>query len=276
MSESAVVVSLVELEPRLRHSKELGALVKSLAAAQKNFPAVRKNQTADVDGTSKTGAKVRYSYTYADLADIIDACRPHLAAEGIAILQPLIFEDGQHWLVTRLHHESDQWIESVWPLRSHDRPQDFGSEMTYARRYTLQALVGIAAEEDDDAKGAQGPSSKKGSQDMPACPQCHLNRKVINSKFREGRLYCLECKVEWAPEGDEPRGDDAPPPPPDAPTIDETQRKRLTAMATELKIPGAEYRAIVRRVAGVDTSMLIPADKFDDVMKAVTAAGMSK
>jgi hypothetical protein len=52
-------------------------------------------------------------------------------------------------------HTSGQWIASEHPLPLSGRPQEIGSALTYARRYSLSALIGIAADEDDDANAAQ-------------------------------------------------------------------------------------------------------------------------
>lgn len=91
---------------------------------------------------------------YADLAAIRDAVSPFLAQNGIAALQVIDSDDKGSFLVTRLVHSSGQWIESVHPLPATAKPQEFGSALTYARRYSLAAICGISAEEDDDANGA--------------------------------------------------------------------------------------------------------------------------
>ena len=88
---------------------------------------------------------------YADLAAIFDAARKPLSANGLAIVQTI----GDGVLHTRLLHTSGQWIASEHPLPMSGRPQEIGSALTYARRYSLSALIGIAADEDDDATGAE-------------------------------------------------------------------------------------------------------------------------
>lgn len=91
---------------------------------------------------------------YADLAAIRDAVAPALAKNGIALLQVIGGDDNGAFLTTRLVHSSGQWIESVHPLPASAKPQEFGSSLTYARRYSLAAICGISAEEDDDANAA--------------------------------------------------------------------------------------------------------------------------
>lgn len=119
---------------------------------------------------------------YADLASIRDAVIPTLAKHGLSVTQTTHYEDGNLVLHTTLWGPDGHSIESAYPLPV-DKPQVMGSAITYARRYTLAALVGIAAEEDDDANAAQqGPKPKhqasvkrttNGSQDaaQPPAPE---------------------------------------------------------------------------------------------------------
>lgn len=87
---------------------------------------------------------------YADLASVRDACVPVLAKHGIATSQMIVGDR----LVTAIMHSSGQWIASEYPLPPTDKAQAFGSSLTYAKRYSLAAIVGIAADEDDDANTA--------------------------------------------------------------------------------------------------------------------------
>ena len=105
---------------------------------------------------------------YADLATILEAVRTPLAGAGLAVLQSVSVEDSCLICTTRLIHTSGEWIEgtaAVTPVK-HD-PQAYGSAMTYARRYGLQALLSLAAE-DDDATSAQ-PTQERQSAPAPPC-----------------------------------------------------------------------------------------------------------
>ena len=90
---------------------------------------------------------------YADLAAVIDAIRKPLADNGLAYTQTTEIREGGFVLVTTLRH-GGQWIASEYPLPMGAKPQELGSALTYARRYSLSAIACIAAEEDDDAEGA--------------------------------------------------------------------------------------------------------------------------
>jgi hypothetical protein len=94
---------------------------------------------------------------YADLAGIRDTVIPSLTTNGIAVVQTLDADA----VLTRLMHTSGQWIESRCPIPAQADMQKMGSAITYARRYSLSAICGIAADEDDDANAAAAPQPAK-------------------------------------------------------------------------------------------------------------------
>lgn len=128
-------------------------LVAALARAQAKMPPVHKTKT-----------NPHFKSTYADLADVLASVRPTLAAEGIALVQPIRVTDQGAELVTALL-KGDERIESCLPLPLDSKPQDMGSRLTYLRRFMLAALVGVAAEDDDDGNAANSattaPAKKK-------------------------------------------------------------------------------------------------------------------
>jgi hypothetical protein len=92
---------------------------------------------------------------YADLAAVFEAVRKPLADNSLAITQTTEMRDGAFLLVTKLRHATGQWIASEYPLPLNAKPQELGSALTYARRYSLSALTGIAADEDDDGEATR-------------------------------------------------------------------------------------------------------------------------
>jgi hypothetical protein len=134
---------------RLQHL----SLAAALAAAQGEFPEVKKTRMATI--TSRNEAGRPHTYKYADLADVMAAIRPVLARHGIAVLQPIVTEPGgETRLRTELRHGEQREISEM-PLPIHNlAPQLIGSLLTYYRRYALTAMLGIAADEDDDAQTA--------------------------------------------------------------------------------------------------------------------------
>jgi len=130
-------------------------LAAALARAQGEFGQILKERSAVV--RMKSGGEYRYSF--ADLASVLEAIRAPLAKHELAILQlPAVRIDAGATFVqieTILVHCSGASISSRLELPASDpSPQSIGSAMTYARRYSVLALLGLAAE-DDDAAAAQ-------------------------------------------------------------------------------------------------------------------------
>src|SRR5512139_3503041 len=93
---------------------------------------------------------------YADLAAIIDAVRKPLTDNNLSFTQTTeVHVDGAFLLVTTLRHASGQWIAGTYPLPREAKSQELGSALTYAKRYTLSSITGIAADEDDDAEATR-------------------------------------------------------------------------------------------------------------------------
>jgi hypothetical protein len=122
--------------------------INDLSAALAKAQAVMKS--APFDRTNP-----HFKNKYATLASVIDTIRAPLAEHALSYTQTTEMRDGGFVLVTTLRHASGQWVQSEYPLPMGVRPQELGSALTYARRYSLSALVCIAADDDDDAEGAR-------------------------------------------------------------------------------------------------------------------------
>ena len=94
---------------------------------------------------------------YADLNSVMDACLPALNKNGIAVIQPMRVDDmGGRNVVTVFLHESGESLECPIPLiLGKNDMQGLGSAITYARRFGLMSLAGIAPEDDDGNAAAQ-------------------------------------------------------------------------------------------------------------------------
>lgn len=135
-------------------------LAVALIAAQSAFPAIKKTRTA------KAGT---YSYDYADLSDILRVVLPVLGKHGLALTQRYSVLDGLILLETMLLHTSGELLSSVLPISGPGpTAQELGSLMTYMRRYSVTALLGIAAEDDDD--GASGNHATPPPREVPSRP----------------------------------------------------------------------------------------------------------
>ena len=129
----------------LNQSNVIGALAAALCKVQ-----------GSMIGAVKDSSNPFFKSKYADLASVWESCRAQLAANNLCVIQTT--EMGEHGavLVTTLAHSSGEWIRGVFPIKTKDEsPQVFLSALTYARRGSLAAIVGIA-QIDDDGESAQG------------------------------------------------------------------------------------------------------------------------
>ena len=115
-----------------------------------------------VEGAKKDSVNPFFKSKYADLAAVWDAVRDALEKNDLAVSQlPDHGPDGSPALTTMLIHSSGQWISSTYPLAvAKPDAQSFGSAISYARRYSLAALMGVLSEDDDGNAAAKAPASK--------------------------------------------------------------------------------------------------------------------
>lgn len=113
---------------------------------------------AQLHPASKNKKNPFFKSDYADLEASWECCRALLAANGLCVIQTTDHaEDGSIELITTLAHASGQWIDGRYPIKAIKQdPQGVGSAITYARRYALQAIVGIVTGDDDDGEHAMG------------------------------------------------------------------------------------------------------------------------
>jgi hypothetical protein len=137
-----------------RSSESIGALAAALAKAQGELANPEKLLTATI--RSPFPREGDRTFRYASLASGLDIVRKSLGQHEIATVQTTAIdkESGQIRLTTLLAHASGEWIASDWPvclISETATPHRMGAALTYARRYALFALVGIAGEDDLDA-----------------------------------------------------------------------------------------------------------------------------
>lgn len=115
----------------------------------------------------KQSANPHFRSKYADLGNVMDACMPALTANGISVTQPVVTGEISTVVKTVLTHgATDTQVECSIPLiLGKQDMQGFGSAMTYARRYGLMAMAGIAPE-DDDGNAAAKAAPNKASQGL--------------------------------------------------------------------------------------------------------------
>ncbi len=139
-------------------SERIGAIAAALAKAQAELTNPEKTLVATI--RSPFPREEDRSFRYASLASGLDIVRKCLSQHEIAAIQTTRVEPttGQVHLTTLLAHSSGEWFSSEWPVctsKDTEAPHRMGAALTYARRYALFALVGIAGEDDLDAPEAQ-------------------------------------------------------------------------------------------------------------------------
>jgi hypothetical protein len=137
-----------------RSSETIGAIALALAKAQGELANPEKALTATI--RSPNWREANRTFRYASLSSGLDLVRKSLGRHEIATVQTTAIDVEAGWirLTTTLAHSSGEWLSSEWPvcaLADTTAPQRMGAALTYARRYGLFTLVGIAGEDDLDA-----------------------------------------------------------------------------------------------------------------------------
>src|SRR6516164_6811199 len=144
-----------------RSSESIGTIAAALAKAQAQLVNPEKSLVATIRSDEASGSE--RSFRYAPLSSGLDIVRKTLNHHEIATVQTTSIDEtaGIVRLSTVLAHASGEWIASDWPICSITEtavPHRMGAALTYARRYALFTLVGIAGEDDLDAPDLQSPT----------------------------------------------------------------------------------------------------------------------
>jgi hypothetical protein len=144
-----------------RSSASIGSLAAALAKAQGELTNPEKSLIGSIRADGSRGSE--RTFRYAPLSSGLDIVRKVLSQHEIATLQSTSVDEGSGLirLTTTLAHSSGEWISSDWPVCSvheTERPHRMGAALTYARRYALFSLVGIAGEDDLDAPDLAAPT----------------------------------------------------------------------------------------------------------------------
>jgi len=145
-----------------RSSENIGAIATALAKAQAELTNPEKSMSATIH--SPFPREQDRTFRYAPLSSGLDIVRKTLGRHEIAAVQSTDIDKdaGLIRLTTILAHSSGEWISSEWPVcpvAETAAPHRMGAALTYARRYALFTLVGIAGEDDLDAPDLVGQAS---------------------------------------------------------------------------------------------------------------------
>ena len=148
------------------------------------FKALSKAQ-GDMGTAKKDSKNPFFKSSYADLSSCWETCRKPLADNGLAVIQsPVVGPDGTVTIKTYLGHGvSGEWMSSVIQIKLvKNDPQGYGSAMTYARRYGLMAMVGIAPAEDDGNAATHKSPIKQALNEMKFIDKSEAERLIQEAK----------------------------------------------------------------------------------------------
>lgn len=164
-------------------SEKINELLAALAVAQGQFTTPPKNQRVAYKSTE---------YYFANLATMIEHNKKPMAENGLSITQIMTTRNDAYGLLTILGHASGQYVTLFHPLPDPARmpAQEFGSRLTYARRYSFQTIQGVEGDKDDDGKLAN--DAAKSAPKAPAAPAPR------NHAPQSKKLTRAESELLWA------------------------------------------------------------------------------
>jgi len=175
-----------------RSSQSIANLAAALAKAQAELVNPEKSLVATIRSDGPRGAE--QTFRYAPLSSGLDIVRKTLGQYEIATVQTTSIDQTAGFvnLTTVLAHASGEWIASDWPICAVSdtaTPHRMGAALTYARRYALFTLVGIAGEDDLDAPDLNAPTSSASEEEKPVPKRNGLNGGQQHSpqQFRRDR-----------------------------------------------------------------------------------------
>lgn len=170
----------------MSQSEQIDQLATALAKAQGSMQNAVMNRT-----------NPHFRSKYADLSSVLDAIRSPLAASGLAVVQTMQTGERGMVLKTTLMHASGQFITTEYPLPATQKPHEMGSALTYARRYSLAALICNASDEDDDGNMAMAappkpqapPTARIGAEELDEV------RQLIDETATDIAKLCRHFKI---------------------------------------------------------------------------------
>ena len=144
----------------------------------------------------KDSANPAFRSKYADLASVMDACMGALNANGICVYQPTVDDEGGRYVETILGHISGETLKCRVPLivQKNDM-QGYGSAVTYARRYGLMSMAGIAPEDDD---GNAASKAAPVTEERPAKPKADPAKAIGEAcAYLSGAADLPDLQARW-------------------------------------------------------------------------------
>lgn len=214
--------------------RQINEIAAALAIAQSKMEAPKQDSV-----------NPHFRSRYASLQSVLDAVLPALTDQNVAVVQETQLEGDTLFLRTRLIHKSGQYLEAAYPVTPQQRtPQGYGSALTYARRYSLSALVGVASEADDDGQAGSTPGNGAGAPES--------NKPTPKPEVRK----------------EKPRID----PPAVMPKISEAQASVIEGTLAEHEIDEHKFMNWLRANVGAASIADIAQDRYGHVMLQINKA----
>jgi hypothetical protein len=170
---------------------DLKLVAAALVAFQAEVSDPEKTKTATVQPKDKS--KQAYSYGYAGLPEVLETVRPLLTKNGLCVLQDVTTDEKSVAVTTTILHASGQFL-TFGPLILHaeGEPKNWGSSITYARRFAIKAALNIADAGDDEARSA-GKGSRGGGSGKASAAQIAL---IKGEAFERAEVNEAQLRVD--------------------------------------------------------------------------------
>ena len=166
--------------------------IKNLTLALIQFQRKMEPLELDAEVEVQTDKGGKYKFKYATLENIIESTRPLLVECGLALIQT-VGEGGS--VTTLLAHQSGEWVQDtvlIAPVKS--SPQAIGSSITYAKRYSMAAILRVIAESDEDGNIAEGNSVEVRDLPKKEFPKNEDNRPWLSEKAFDAAIEKLKTE----------------------------------------------------------------------------------
>lgn len=175
----------------------MSAEINEISAALSAFQGGLKQPELSKEVKVQTRSGSNYKFKYADLSTCVKAAAPSLKEHGLAVTQ--IITNGL--LVTLLTHKSGQWFRSEVAIGNAADYQALGSAITYLKRYSYCAILGIVADSDDDANAACGNTAevtdrKRGTAKSQAVAQVAFTGEQLKQAIAELDAASTEAEYQ--------------------------------------------------------------------------------
>ena len=231
-------------------SETIGKLALALSKAQ-----------SKITGALKDSQNPFFKSNYSDLASVMDAIRIPFSENELSVSQITDEKDGKLILLTFLMHSSGEYLMSTYPVSSKDmnNPQAIGSGITYARRYALAAIAGVA-QVDDDSERAMARTMVE--EKKPAAPAITpKSDSDLNDFFDDPNPRALVKPVVSVEN----------PPNYTKKVVSEAQLKRLYAIQNKSTLSNEEVSAMIKLRFGKTSSKDLTNSEYQDLIAVIEA-----